>query len=429
MIKRMSAGHAGVDAVLHGGFIDPSTVLFAGVPGTGKTVLATQCAFANGTIDRPAVYFSSLAEPLGKILQFARGLDFFDPELIGGAVLFEDLGGVLNGGGLEGALSRVTEFVGRTECSLVVIDSFRALRVTSKSESDFHAFAHELAGRLSACATTALWLAESDEEETGRSPEAAVADAIVQLSAPHSSRLRTLRVHKLRGSAYLPGDHNYRIGPAGLEAFPRVADLGPPVRDHGSTTVINGLLENCPAGEVTLVAGPPGSGKTVIGVQFACQDDQPAVYASLAETRLQLARLADGFGWECNEVRFLCDTPGDVNIDEWSHDVADLVERSGARRLVIDGLGGFPNALLARCAHAGVSVLVTAGATEVFGATIPVGSGAADNLVLLQYTRKGASLGHALTVVKTRSRPHPPQTREFEITGDGIRIGQPIDPS
>lgn len=413
---RITSGHDRLDAVLHGGLVDPSVALVAGPPGTGKTVLAHQCAFANGTARRPAIYFSSLSEPMGKILRFASGLDFFDAELIGSAVLFEDLGSVLNGNGMGGALSKITELVARTECAVVVIDSLGALRVTAKTDAEFHRFTHELAGRLTAFATTSLWLAEYDADEVGRSPEAAVADAVVQLSPD-----RTLRVHKLRGSGFLPGPHRYRIGSGGIETFPRHIDVDGPMRSFGTVTVFDGLLEDCPAGTVTLVVGEAGTGKTALGLQFARHER--TVFATAGETHWQIARLAEGLGLGHEGIEFWCDrsrAPDD--LDEWSYDLFALVERIGARRLVVDGVTDLPQALLATCAHAGVTTLVTAN-------TVPADSGVVDNVVLLQHARKGASLVHALTVLKTRSSPHLPQTREFEITEDGIRIGQPIDPS
>jgi circadian clock protein KaiC len=44
----------------------------------------------------------------------------------------------------------------------------------------------------------------------------------------------------------------------------------------------------------------------------------------------------------------------------------------------------------------------------------------ADNVVLLEYVRDGATLRRALTVLKTRASRHEPETREYTITSDGI---------
>ena len=84
--RRLASGQPRLDAILGGGLIEPSIAVIAGLPGNGKTVLAQQYAFANGTDQRPAVYLSTVAEPLSKILYFAEGLSFFDAGRIGHSV-------------------------------------------------------------------------------------------------------------------------------------------------------------------------------------------------------------------------------------------------------------------------------------------------------------------------------------------------------
>jgi circadian clock protein KaiC len=49
-----------------------------------------------------------------------------------------------------------------------------------------------------------------------------------------------------------------------------------------------------------------------------------------------------------------------------------------------------------------------------------------DNVVLLQYIREEATVGRALTVLKTRATRHEPQIREFKITPEGIVLGDPF---
>ena len=104
--RRLASGQPRLDAILGGGLIDPSVAVVAGLPGNGKTVLAQQYAFANGTDQRPAVYLSTVAEPLSKILYFAEGLSFFDADRIGHSVVFDDVGGNLTVEGLAGVLTR-----------------------------------------------------------------------------------------------------------------------------------------------------------------------------------------------------------------------------------------------------------------------------------------------------------------------------------
>ena len=50
MIERLSSGQASIDEILGGGLPSPAINLIGGAPGSGKTMLAQQYAFTNGTI-------------------------------------------------------------------------------------------------------------------------------------------------------------------------------------------------------------------------------------------------------------------------------------------------------------------------------------------------------------------------------------------
>src|SRR5581483_9310627 len=63
---RLRSGHRPLDEVLGGGLPDNGITVIMGLPGTGKTILAEHYTFHNATPDRPAVYFSTLSEPLEK---------------------------------------------------------------------------------------------------------------------------------------------------------------------------------------------------------------------------------------------------------------------------------------------------------------------------------------------------------------------------
>ncbi len=43
-----------------------------------------------------------------------------------------------------------------------------------------------------------------------------------------------------------------------------------------------------------------------------------------------------------------------------------------------------------------------------------------DNVILLQFLRGDSQLKRALTVLKSRGSAHEPNTRQFEITTDGV---------
>ena len=87
-----------------------------------------------------------------------------------------------------GVLTRITGLVERAPCSVLVIDSFRALRYQSRDEGEFEGFIHELARRLTATGTMALWLGEYSQDELASRPEFAIADAALVLATEENGR-------------------------------------------------------------------------------------------------------------------------------------------------------------------------------------------------------------------------------------------------
>jgi circadian clock protein KaiC len=150
MTERLSSGSDRLDAVLGGGLPRNGIVLIGGNPGSGKTILAQQYVFHNASSDTPAIYLTTVSEPLEKILRYGQSLDFFDTSALGTRVIYDDLGRTLNEDGLAGALAHITELLKQTRPGLLVIDGFRALQTYAADPEKFREFLRQLAGRLSA---------------------------------------------------------------------------------------------------------------------------------------------------------------------------------------------------------------------------------------------------------------------------------------
>src|ERR1700679_3083404 len=90
-IHQVPTGVRGLDDILGGGFPEYSFNIIAGTPGCGKTTLAHQIAFANGTPKKPALYFTVLGEPALKMLRYQQQYSFFDEAKLGKAVRFFNL--------------------------------------------------------------------------------------------------------------------------------------------------------------------------------------------------------------------------------------------------------------------------------------------------------------------------------------------------
>ena len=216
----------------------------------------------------PALYLSTVSEPLDKILRYGQSLDFFDTSAVGSRVIYDDLGQALNDGGLTGVLTQLTALLREHRPGLLVIDSFKALRAYAAEAGEIRRFLHNLAGQLSAMAVSAFWIGEYDAAEAADAPECAVADSIISLRAQRSAEqeVRVLQVMKLRGSGFISGQHAYRLSPQGLTVYPRMADnvsvdAYDLVFDRTTSGVplLDGMLsDGYWEGTSTLVVGPPG---------------------------------------------------------------------------------------------------------------------------------------------------------------------------
>ena len=147
---RLSTGNVRLDEVLGGGLMSDAITLVVGAPGTGKTILAEQCLFANATPEPPGLYLSTVSEPFDKLLRYGQSLDFFDTAQLGRSVFYDDLGDALHEHGLPAVLERLDTLIKAHHPGIVVIDSFKALRTFATSDAEFRRFLHDLAGRLTA---------------------------------------------------------------------------------------------------------------------------------------------------------------------------------------------------------------------------------------------------------------------------------------
>jgi circadian clock protein KaiC len=314
MTDRLSSGSARLDSVLGGGVPGNGIVVIGGTPGSGKTILAQQYVFHNATEAHPALYLSTVSEPLDKILRYGQSLDFFDREALGTKVIYEDLGHTLNEEGLAGASTLLGELLRRHRPGLVVIDSFRALQAYAADAETFRSFLHELAARLSALPITAFWVGEYATPELDDSPELAVADAIISLGTDRANDRdrRVLSVVKLRGSGSLSGKHAYRLASAGIDVFPRMADAVEPDRygglhermSSGVSALDTMLYDGFYRGASTLLAGPSGIGKTLVALHFiyaGAQAGETGLIATFQENPTQLERIANSFSWSLDD--------------------------------------------------------------------------------------------------------------------------------
>src|SRR5690606_37159245 len=118
----------------------------------------------------------------------------------------------------------------------------------------------------------------------------------------HGAERRQMRVSKLRGVRIHSGYHDYAIRTGGLEIFPRIRFGREPVPPPGGR-LGSGLPEldaliggGIPRGTSVLIAGAPGTGKSVLTTQYAiaaaARGEQAAIFMFDERVRTFLERAA-----------------------------------------------------------------------------------------------------------------------------------------
>lgn len=109
----------------------------------------------------------------------------------------------------------------------------------------------------------------------------------------------------------------------------------------GLDDVLNGGI---PKGNLTLVSGPPGTGKSTFGSQFlihGAENGQNGVYITVGEDRERIIRNLRAFGWDIDEYigeQIEIVAPPLYNYDELVRDIKTHAKDMDADRLFLDSL-------------------------------------------------------------------------------------------
>jgi circadian clock protein KaiC len=465
-IRQLPTGVPGLDEILGGGLPEYSFNIIAGAPGCGKTTLAHQIMFANATPQRPAIYFTVLGEPAIKMLRYQQQFTFFDQAKLDGAIRFVNLSQLVLDHDLQAVLDAIIKEVEASNASVVVVDSFRTVvrkALGSASEMELQGFVQRLALHLTSWQATTFLIGEYVEGELRDNPVFTVADGLLWLyqSVERNSIVRKLQVMKSRGTESVPGLHTFRITENGLQTFPRTFGLTEKLQHvKGKERLSTGVREldvllggGIPQGDSLLVAGPSGSGKSVLGAQFIAEGlkhGEPGIIAMFEELPGEYIARAAQFGIDLKtpqkkgKLQIIYLRPLDLSVDETVHEVVNAVRKTGCKRLVIDSLVGFEMALappfrtdfreslyrmIGALTRLGVTILSTVEIEEDFTSmnlsnfTV---SFLADDILRLRYISINGQLRKMLLVVKMRRSAHSIDLCEYQITRKGIVVGDPL---
>jgi len=460
IIHRLATGVPGLDEVFGGGLPEFSFNLIAGPPGSGKTTLAHQIMFALATPQRPALYFTVLGEPPLKMFRYQQQFEFFDTEKVNQSVHFINLAEETATGDLSKVLARMVAEVETHGPSLVFVDSFRSVILAGEGESNpfisLQQFIQQLGMLMTTWQATTFLLGEyfSDDDP---SPVFTVADGLIWLrqSVQSNSMVRKMEIMKMRGQPSLPGLHTFRISDNGIHVFAptspaSLTDWQPAPASNvrvqmgvpGLDAMMGGGL---PRGYSLLVAGPSGSGKSILAAAFLAEGarlGETSVIAAFEQRPQQsrgrvLAELIESDRVGVVDTRSLA-----LSVDEIAILLIQEIRRLKATRVVIDSLSGFELALaptfredfresLSRLVSAltdiGVTVLMTSELEDRYSELrfSPYGTAfLTDAIIVQRYIEVDSRLQRMMAVVKVRGSAHSNALHLFHIDDDGIKIDE-----
>lgn len=461
-INRLATGVPGLDEVLGGGLPEFSFNLIAGAPGCGKTTLAHQMMFAMATPERPALFLTVLGEPPLKMLRYQQQFDFFDHEAINRSIRFVNLSDDALLGDLDKLLARIVAEVEAHGPAFVFVDSFRSMAQASSApgagQHNLQQFVQQLGMLMTSWQATTFLIGEYSSE-VDANPVFTVADGMIALrqSVQRNSMVRKIEILKMRGQSTLPGLHSFRITNAGIRVFAPAytvepesemtsAPLGPRVKMGvpGLDEMLGGGL---PKGFSMLVAGPSGSGKSILAASFLAEgarDGETGVMVAFEQrpNRSRSHVLADLI--VNGQVALITTRAPDTSIDEIVQHVTDEVRRLKASRVVIDSLTGlqlvvaptfqddFRESLLrlvTGLVDTGVTVLMTCELEDRYTDLrfSPFGTASlTDSIIVQRYIEVESKLLRVMAVVKLRACLHSNELRLFTIDDDGIQVGETL---
>jgi circadian clock protein KaiC len=459
----LSSGIPGLDDILRGGFTRDRLYLLEGSPGSGKTTLALQF-LVEGVRQGESVLYITLSETSVELRAVAAAhgwsLDGIHiHEVLPSESILDpaEQYSVFHPGDVESGVTTkgILAIVEKIRPARVVLDSLSELQLLAANPFVYRrqvlAFKQFFASR----SCTTLFLDDRTASD-GDMQVRSIAHGVISLermSTDYGGIRRRMEIIKYRGVAFREGLHDYKIRHGGIVVYPRLvaADTREPVKPKQFSSglkeldlLLGGGIEE---GSTTLIAGPPGTGKSTLASQFvsAClRQGKPAAMFLFEESASNLLNRSDSMGMNLQshiaskELSLVQVDPAQLTPGEFVHIVCRAAD-NGAKVIVIDSLNGFlqamPNEkLLATHMH---ELMTYLGQRSVVTLLVGVQQGMlggnmsttvdasylADNVVLLRYFEALGEVQQAISVFKKRGSRHERAIRKFSITPNGVEIG------
>jgi circadian clock protein KaiC len=460
----LSSGIAGLDNILGGGLTRDRIYLIEGEPGTGKTTTGLQF-LVEGAKNGESVVYITLAEtsselqgvgeshgwnmegihiqevlPSENLLQPEAQYTMFHPSEV-------EMGTTM-----QLILTAIEE----RKPTRVVIDSLSELQLLADTPLRYRRQVLALKQFFASRSCTVMML--DDRTAAGIDLQVrSIAHGVITLEQSvkeYGAERRRVRVVKYRGMAFRGGMHDYDIQYGGLCVYPRLVAAESRVMEKrvqlksglvALDSLLGGGLEE---GTSTLIAGPPGTGKSSLAAQFvaaAAERGQSSAMFLFEEAANNLLNRADGLGmrvrgpYDKGLLTIQQIDPAELSPGEFATAVCRAADQ-GAKVVVIDSINGYLNAmpderfltthlheLLTYLGQRGVVTILVGVQQGMLGgqmSTTVDASYLADNVLMLRYFEHDGEVKQAVSVFKKRGSLHERTIRQFSMSAEGIHVGE-----
>ncbi len=211
-----------------------------------------------------------------------------------------------------------------------------------------------------------------------------------------------------------------------------------------------GLMRN----DAIMVAGPAGSGKTTLGLEFLVNGirefGENGIYLTFEELPDQICRDAATMGWDLRKLesegkfRIICTSPDLITAAGKDGNILDdYIRGINAKRIVVDSLSHLEMfvderqfrseayRLIMYLKRKGLTSLLAWEAPQMMGQTFGVTdvglSFLVDSVIMFRFVEIKSEMKRALGIVKMRGSAHDKKLREFTISSNGIKLASTFE--
>lgn len=448
----------GLDTLLGGGLVPGTLGFVVGMPGAGKTVLASQIICEAVQSGKKAMILTAFSEGHVKLIEHLQPFSFFDENAVGDGLTMLSLQTVV-GQDPELAATAIARVIRESGASVVLIDGFQGAIDIFDDPRVLRRTIAALATLLTYMQVVLLVTLEGHGRDPIVTPYLATADVVIGLSyrVEGQRHVRQAEIIKQRGRAPLAGTHSYEISPTGVRIYPRIEELPLPAtrpfreqRARFSIPELDLVLNGGLTAGANVIAGAPGAGKTTLGLHWAVTAatvESTSLIVSFAERPDQLRSKAAAFKLDLDTklaegaVTLLRLDSFQIDPDRVARQVLDALTPA-TTRLVIDDIAGMLFVLGPRAIHflaAFADHLYHMGITSLFLLEIEAFSGLrfdvattpisliADNVLIVQQAITDSVLYRVLAVLKMRYSIYDPTIRELVLDAEGVQVRTPAE--